>query len=54
MYQNENLHSLSMTLVTIRNHQLSLITVKAGSKNTMSENTDLDIIREINISMLIL
>ena len=29
MYQNKNFRSLSTTLITARNHQLTLITVKA-------------------------
>ena len=35
MYQNENLHSSSITLVTSRNPQLTLITVEAGSKTAI-------------------
>ena len=33
MYQNENLHSSSITLMTSKDHRLTLITVKANSKN---------------------
>ena len=33
MYQIENLYSSSITLITSRNHQLTLITVKAGSES---------------------
>ena len=32
MYQNENLPSSSTTLITSRNHKLTLVSVKAGSK----------------------
>ena len=33
MYQDENLRSSSITLITSRNHQLTVITVNANSKN---------------------
>ena len=32
--RNENLHSSSITVMTSRNHQLTLISGKAGSKKT--------------------
>ena len=34
MYQNEKLHSSSITLIKSRNHQLTLISVKAGFKRS--------------------
>ena len=33
IYENENLHSSSITLIASKNHKLKLITVKAGFKN---------------------
>ena len=41
MYQNKSFHLSSIALVTSRNHQLTLITVKAGFKTIVYENTNL-------------
>ena len=44
IYQNENLHSSSITIMTTRNHQLTFLSVKAVSKARISEKTNLCII----------
>ena len=38
MYENENLHSSSMTLIMRRNHQLTFIAVRPAPKITIYEN----------------
>ena len=43
MNQNEILRSLSITLMTSTNHQLTLLSVKARSKNT-NENMKIPIL----------
>ena len=45
MYQNENFHSSSITLMTSRNQRLTIISVKAFSKATVYENTNLLVAR---------